>query len=325
MEHFLRHFFVPHHSNNHRAKALHLDSMLCYVLIFAIFNFGIRIVHREFPNVLGYATDIRVDQLLAGTNTQRQALGLTPLTYNVTLAQAAAAKAQDMFKYDYWAHNSPEGKTPWSFIQQAGYKYTVAGENLAKNFSTSQGVVDAWMASPTHRDNIVKPSYREIGFAIVNGVLNGEETTLVVQMFGAGETVIANQEPVKTVVPEKAAAVEINQSPSQLGEQTAKEVETQVVPPTEMVPVAGANPTPVLNELSTMFSSVFEKPMFNIPTLTRNVAFGFMGLLIVILIIDGLVISKKKIVRVAGHNLAHILFFTAFFIALSIVKRGVLL
>lgn len=324
MEHFLRHFFVPHISNNHRAKALHLDSMLCYILIFAIFNFGIRIVHREFPNVLGYATDIRVDQLLAGTNAQRQSLGLTPLTYNVTLAQAAAAKAQDMFKYDYWAHNSPQGKTPWSFIQAAGYKYTVAGENLAKNFSTSQGVIDAWMASPTHRDNIVKPSYREMGFAIVNGVLGGEETTLVVQMFGAGETVMANQEPVKTVIPEKAAAVEINEAPSELGEQTVKEVETKVVPPTEMVAVA-AGPTPILDVLSSMFSSVSEKPMFNIPSFTRKVAFGFMGLLVVILIIDGLVISKKKIVRVAGHNLAHILFFAAFFIALSIVRRGVLL
>ncbi|MFZ2025248.1 MAG: CAP domain-containing protein [Microgenomates group bacterium] len=325
MEHFLRHFFVPHVSNNHHAKALHLDSMLCYVLIFAIFNFGIRIMHREFPNVLGYATDIRVDQLLSGTNAKRQALGLSPLTYNVTLSQAAALKAQDMFQNDYWSHNSPEGKTPWTFIQQAGYTYTVAGENLAKNFSTSQGVIDAWMASPTHKDNIIKPSYQDIGFAIVNGVLNGEETTLVVQMFGAGSGQLAAEKPVQTVVTEKAAVVEVYSEQTQLGEQTTKEVEEQVVPPVEIKPVAAVKPTPVLNVLSTMFSSVTKKPMINIPTVTRDVAFLFMGLLIGILIIDGIVVSKKKITRVAGHNLAHILFFTAFFIALTIVRRGVLL
>lgn len=325
MEHFLRHFFVPHRSNNHRAKALHLDSMLCYVLIFAIFNFGVRIVHREFPNVLGYATDIRVDQLLSGTNAQRQSLGLSPLTYNVTLSQAAAMKAQDMFQNNYWAHNSPQGKTPWTFIQAAGYTYTVAGENLAKNFSTSQGVIDAWMASPTHKDNIVKPSYQDIGFAIVNGVLNGEETTLVVQMFGAGGGKLASEKPTQTVVTEKAAVVEVHEEQEQLGEQTTKEVEERVVLPSEVVPVAAAQPTPIFNVLSTMFSSVTQKPMINIPTVTRDVAFLFMGLLIGILVIDGIVVSRKKIVRVTGHNLGHILFFTAFFIALTIVRRGVLL
>ena len=324
MEHFLRHFFVPHHSNNHRAKALHMDSMLCYVLIFAIFNFGVRIAHRQFPNVLGYATDIRVDQLLAGTNGQRQAAGLTPLTYNVTLSQAAAAKAQDMFLNNYWAHNSPQGQTPWSFIQAAGYKYTVAGENLAKNFATSQGVVDAWMNSPTHRDNIMKPAYRDIGFAIVNGVLNGEETTLVVQMFGAGGSLADAAPPAKTVVTEKAAVIEAS-VPEQLGEQTDKKQVAEVVPPPEMVPVMKANPTPIAQFITNAFSSVRITPKINIPTLTRDIAFLFMGLLIGILVIDGIVVSRKKIVRVAGHNMAHILFFAAMFIAMSVVRRGTLL
>jgi len=322
MGNYLRHFFVPHTSNNHRAKALHLDSMLCYILIFAIFNFGIRILHRQFPDVLGYATDIRVDQLLAGTNGQRQAVGLGPLTYNVTLSQAAAAKAQDMFANDYWAHNSPQGKTPWNFIQAAGYSYTVAGENLAKNFATSQGVIDAWMASPTHRENIVKPSYRDIGFAIVNGKLQGEETTLVVQMFGATSAPV-NVEAPKTVVPEQAAVSEEPATePKQLGQQTSEPVS---LPAPQIVPVIAAKPTPIVEFISNAFSSVLLQPKFNIPTITRDVAFLFMGLLIGVLVIDGLVISKKKIVRVAGHNLAHILFFTAMFVALIAVRRGVLL
>ena len=289
MQHFLRHFFLPHHSNNHRAKALHIDSLLCYVLLFAILNLSIKIIHRDFPSVLGYATDIRVDALLASTNAKRISLGLNPLKLNATLSQAAAAKAQDMFSHDYWAHNSPQGKTPWSFIVNSGYKYTIAGENLAKNFSTSGGVVDAWMASPTHKDNIVKPGYQDIGFAIVNGVLNGEETTLVVQMFGAGGSPIAEVPKVETVIPEVAIAVE---------------------EPQKLVQGVG--------------SSVF-KPIFNIPTVTRDITFMFIGLIVGVLVLDGIVVSRKKIVRVAGHNIAHILFFLTFFIALTMVQRGALL
>jgi hypothetical protein len=313
MHHFLRHFLLPRHTNNHRAKALHIDSLLCYVLLFAIFNFGIRIVHREFPNVLGYATDIRVDALLASTNAERASNGLGPLQLNATLSQAAAAKAQDMFANNYWAHNSPQGKTPWSFIVGSGYKYTIAGENLAKNFSTSGGVVSAWMASPTHRENIVKSGYQDVGFAVVNGVLNGEETTLVVQMFGAGESPIAANPAVKTVIPEAAAAAEIPivAKAPQLGKKTGQIVTSSV--------------TPISSVLSNAFSAVTKTPIFNIPTVTRDIAFMFIGLIIGVLIIDGLVVSRKKIVRVAGHNMAHILFFVAFFIALTMVRRGVLL
>ncbi|MCX6791822.1 MAG: CAP domain-containing protein, partial [Candidatus Gottesmanbacteria bacterium] len=176
----LRHFFIPHQTNNHRAKALHVDMLLAYVLLFALFNLGIRAAHKVMPDILGYATDINVQQLLADTNAKRQEAGLSPVTLNNTLSVAAANKAADMFVKNYWAHNSPAGATPWDFITGAGYHYTVAGENLAKNFSTSGGVVDAWMASPSHRENLLKAGYRDVGLAVVNGTLAGEETTLVV-------------------------------------------------------------------------------------------------------------------------------------------------
>jgi hypothetical protein len=69
-------------------------------------------------------------------------------------------------------------------MYEAGYQYEYAGENLAKNFLFSKNVVEAWMDSPTHRENVLRPEYTDVGFAVVNDVLNGEETTLVVQMFG---------------------------------------------------------------------------------------------------------------------------------------------
>lgn len=292
----LVHLFVPHHSNNHRSKALHIDSLLIYVLVFSLFNLGFRMLHRSMPDVLGYATDIHVEQLLQETNTIRQAKGLPVLTVNQQLSQAAGKKAQDMFAKGYWAHNSPDGATPWDFIAGSGYRYVVAGENLAKNFSTSQSVVQAWMESPTHRDNILKSSYREIGFAVVDGVLNGEETTLVVQMFGSSQSSLA-QAP----TPPPAPPVEVDQKAVTVA---AHESEVQAPP------------------AASAFLGVTRRPLINIPSITRDFVFIFAGVLLGVLAIDAWIVSRRGIVRVAGHNLAHMLFLSTILIAVSTVTRG---
>jgi hypothetical protein len=295
------HLFIPHHTNNHRSKALHVDSLLVYILIFAVFNFGFRVLHNTMPDILGYATDIQVEALLNATNAKRQASGLAPLSINAQLSQAAAHKAADMFEKNYWAHNSPTGSTPWDFITGAGYKYVVAGENLAKNFSTSQAVVDAWMASPTHKDNIIKPSYKEIGFAIVNGKLNGEETTLVVQMFGSSSQSLA----VKPVVPKAPVLVE-------------KALTTEV-------PAGAVIPVSVPKVFASEYLGVTKNPLINIPTMTRDIVFIFAGVLLGVLLLDAYVVSRRKIVRVAGHNIAHFLFLSAIIIAAGFVGRGALI
>ena len=61
-------------------------------------------------------------------------------------------KAQDMATLGYFAHVSPDGKTPWYWIEKVGYDYQYAGENLAINFSDSKDVTNAWMASPLHKE-----------------------------------------------------------------------------------------------------------------------------------------------------------------------------
>jgi hypothetical protein len=311
----LHHWLVPHEGNNHRAKALHHEVLLAYVLLLAIFNLGIRFFHAKAPDILGYATDIRVEQLLAATNSKRAEAGLEPLALNGALSQAAAAKAADMFANNYWAHNSPVGKTPWDFIIQAGYRYTLAGENLAKNFQTSGGVVDAWMNSPTHKDNIVKEGYRDIGFAVVNGVLNGEETTLVVQIFGA-----TSASPVAQIPKAQAAAPE----------PAAKRTAPAVVP-TE--PAAQAPPPQKQPEIAlipaltpnTSFDRVIATPRVNISTVTNNVAFVVVGLLIGLLAVDAFVVYRKRVVRLVGHNIAHILFLSTIMISSLTLVRGSLL
>lgn len=177
-------YFLPHESNNHKAKALHFSSLIFYLSILLILQFSLNIVLKTSPGVLGIASDISIDRLLFLTNQQREENGLAPLKINKQLSEAAEEKAKDMIESNYWSHNNPNGKSPWDFIIGSDYKYLYAGENLAKDFANSDGVVSAWMKSPTHRENILQDKYEEIGFAVVNGRLSGEETTLVVQMFG---------------------------------------------------------------------------------------------------------------------------------------------
>lgn len=187
MTHRIRHFFLPHESNNNKAKALHFSSLIFYLVVFLVLQFSLNILLKTSPGVLGIASDISISRLLSLTNEQREENGLLPLKLNDQLSKAAEEKAKDMFTNDYWSHNSPQGKSPWDFIISSNYKYLYAGENLAKDFANSDGVVSAWMKSPTHRENILQDKYEDIGFAVLNGRLNGEETTLVVQMFGKKE------------------------------------------------------------------------------------------------------------------------------------------
>ncbi len=139
-------------------------------------------------NVLGVQADLTKKVLLEVTNRERANKDIPLLTLNAQLNKAAQAKVDDMFAHQYWAHVAPNGTTPWYWLEQAGYRYVSAGENLAKNFSTGEGVVAAWMVSPAHRANVLEGAYRDVGFAIKTGELKGETTTLVVALYGTPDT-----------------------------------------------------------------------------------------------------------------------------------------
>lgn len=179
-------FFTPTEENYHRAKLLHSDALSFY-LLFAIFLVFI-IKLTPLSNILGYATDITSQKLYQLTNEKRIQNNLPQLIYNDKLSKAAEQKATDMFDKNYWSHYSPTGESPWRFLESQDYKYEFAGENLAKNFLFSDNVIDAWMASPTHKENILRKEFSEVGFARVDGLLDGQQTTLVVQFFGKPTT-----------------------------------------------------------------------------------------------------------------------------------------
>ena len=119
------------------------------------------------------------------TNDERSDLSKAPLRRNVTLDAAAQMKANHMARNEYFSHYAPDGTSPWYWFNQAGYTYAHAGENLAIHFTDSTEVVDAWMNSPTHRENIVNGNFTEIGVGTAKGEYEGYETVYVVQLFGA--------------------------------------------------------------------------------------------------------------------------------------------
>lgn len=190
MQDFLSNLFIPHESNNHRAKILHHTNLFLTIIFFVLASFFLQNLRIAFPSILGIATDISEETLLFLTNQERIKNGASPLMLSPELSQAAGKKADDMFRYDYWAHNSPQGKTPWVFIKESGYRYVYAGENLAKGFTSTNDAVKAWMASLDHKANLISSNYKDVGFAVKTGKLNGEETVLIVQELGNRDLVI---------------------------------------------------------------------------------------------------------------------------------------
>jgi uncharacterized protein YkwD len=132
------------------------------------------------PRADGLEVTINPDSVVQLSNEERRARSLPALTVSEQLTRAARAKAEDMMRRQYFRHALWE-----SFIRRSGYRYCLAGENLGLAHTTSAEVVQAWMDSPSHRENLLKGTYREIGVAVVRGRYKGiEEVTITVQMFG---------------------------------------------------------------------------------------------------------------------------------------------
>ncbi len=177
----LRLLFIPHKRNDYRPHLIRRYGLMTVLALVV----GMQLTYN-FTNtgsVLGKVTTITSSALLADTNSERAKNHLTALTLNSNLSAAATAKAQDMIARGYWSHNAPDGTEPWHWIEQSGYNYQEAGENLAKDFSTADATVGAWMDSPSHRDNLLKASYADVGFGIANGKMNGKKTTVVVAFY----------------------------------------------------------------------------------------------------------------------------------------------
>jgi len=176
-------YFFPHERNNYRPHFFGLASLAVIVVaLIALEGAYFTQIKVAFTNE-NFLASILPAVLADLTNQDRAANDAPALTENPVLDKAAALAAQDMASKGYFAHVSPSGTTPWDWLQQVGYNYTYAGENLAVNFDDTQALETAWMNSPTHKANIIKPQYTQIGFGIANGMYQGAETTFVVTFF----------------------------------------------------------------------------------------------------------------------------------------------
>jgi hypothetical protein len=279
---FMYHF-LPNPENKKRASLVSNKAIFLYCSLIILVAVAFRIIPRFAPGVLGYASNISVKDLLNYTNKKRDDAGLSDLRLNSKLTAAAQAKAADMFKDGYWAHIAPDGAEPWDFILGQSYDYIYAGENLAKNFSTSKEVVEAWYKSPSHKSNLLGGNYDEVGFAVVNGVMNGYETTLVVQMFGRPRepSMVASVYEEKNVLNESAN----NATPE---------------------PVKGSQ-TSVSEEASKPAVATVPAPKVDMTLATKSISLAFGGFVGSLLAVDMWYSKKRGINKFTGQTLAHIM------------------
>jgi len=132
-----------------------------------------------------FQSSLTREGVIEWTNNQREKYGLSPLKENSELDASATIKAEDMFKNQYFAHESLSGVGVGDLAKDVGYEFIAIGENLALgNFKNDEALVQAWMDSPGHRENILNEKYTEIGVAVMKGKYEGRITWMAVQHFG---------------------------------------------------------------------------------------------------------------------------------------------
>jgi len=199
-------YFIPHLQNDHQPHLLRWEAALVILSLVLITEIYFLSVSFWLTPWVSFFASIVPDAAVGLTNEQRLASNLTSLNVSPALVMAAQLKANDMASKGYFAHVSPEGITPWHWLEVAGYQYRAAGENLAVNFIDSQDMTNAWMNSPTHRANILNNNFTEIGIATAKGIYDGKETVFVAQFFGRPASMVPASQEQKTS-PSPIAAV----------------------------------------------------------------------------------------------------------------------
>lgn len=288
----LSRFFLPHPETHSKAHLISSWALAVYIILFLVLYSGIKTVNHYQPGVLGVESSVNQQELIRLTNVERQKHGLPPVSEDLRLNAAALEKAKNMFEENYWAHYSPSGKDPWGFINGAGYEFTYAGENLAKSFYESDQVVAAWMASRTHKENILNKNYKNIGIAVLEGTLNGERTTLVVQEFGTPVDVAIAQAPAVQSIQTEAA----ESGPSAEPDQIAQASPFSVI----------ASPEVRSQTLVASEKSVWEDAATD-PYLAIKIAgFSLLIGLFILLALDLYIIRRRAVYRITSRHLPHL-------------------
>lgn len=273
IKNLLRHFFIPGSHNAHRPRILHRSWLVVFLAItlategFLVSN----LIARQ--NNLQFLAAVVPAEIIALTNTERADNNVGNLKEDELLDSAAEAKANDMAANGYFSHTGPDGKTPWEWISASGYQYQYAGENLAVRFVNSTDVINAWMQSPTHRANMVKPVYTQIGVGVAEGMYQGEPATYVVQYFGTPKS------------SEEAALLPATPAPliAKAASSTKVAAQTTAAPKVEgaatAAPVAAVAPAPQPASFTQSLAKQFIRA-FSEPEQSSNLLLGFIAMLL---------------------------------------------
>jgi len=299
---WLKKHFIPHHGNEHRPHFLRRENVraiLAIVLVVELIAFilpTLNFVSLVNNSNLGAVLPAVLDNL---TNKERLNNNLSELRSNPVLDEAAKLKAEDMATKGYFAHTSPEGKTPWYWLNAVNYEYDYAGENLAINFSDSEDVTEAWMNSPTHRANIVKASYTEVGTGIATGMFEGRETIFVAQVYANPR---ANNAPVI--------------SPAQLPTSTVEE--SPIVTASEPEQVLGISTEQVssvnIESASPKEPTLLEKIMASPRHSTNTVFMVILGIIVVALFLNVVIRINTQHVDLITNGLLAVVIIAGIFV-----------
>ncbi len=293
----LAQFLIPHEHNNHHPYIIRHESLFIVTFIILAVQF-FSFSSLTSAHVLGYGTDINKDTIIALTNQERTSRGLGTLKESTALDQAATLKGQDMFAKDYWAHFAPDGTSPWYFFKQVSYNYTYAGENLARDFSTSSGVIAGWMASQGHRDNMLNPNFKDIGIAVLNGTLQGDQTTLVVEHLGQ------TNDPTTAAVSGSSGSTKANTTKA-----TGAQLE-ESYPATESKPSVQPSASTDVSKVKESIASAVTGG-FNLNTFWQSLGLGqkttvvLLSILLALFVFDSVLLFRKNKVRNHSQSLLH--------------------
>jgi len=331
--HWMSDYVLPHPERQSRGKLLSPPALVTYSLFLLALLFSTRLLAYRLPGVLGYATNINLEDLLRAVNQKREENGASQVRLDPVLCEVARLKAEDMFAKNYWAHVSPDGVQPWAFFSKVGYDYLYAGENLAKDFQDSSAVVEAWMNSTSHRSNLLSTKYMDMGLAVVNGTLDGYETTLVVQEFGRRKV-----EPALATLPQaQAATVESPVAepapapaappPSLVTEEEPVGKQQEKTVPVVVAPGEVGNPSvPVAEEWAPTPTSVVSLPKVDVFAASKAIALLLAGFLAGLFLLDGWYVWRQGFVpRLSGHTLAHLGLLVLAMLGIWYVNAGVVL
>lgn len=122
-----------------------------------------------------------VSDIIESSNNAREQLNVDPLISDTNLMNAAQMKAEDMAKGHYFAHTAPDGTLPWDYFSKVGYTYEIAGENLAITNQDATSVINGWLNSPAHRENLLNSNYNNTGIGMAEfGEYEGHKNTYVI-------------------------------------------------------------------------------------------------------------------------------------------------